>query len=706
VKHEGIENGNGYVQAVRRLRTLFAEGAVGTLSDGQLLGRFAARRGEEAEGPFAALVERHGPMVLRACRAILRDEHEAQDAFQATFLVLARKARSLWVRDSIAPWLHQVACRTAHAARSAAGRRRALERRMAEMAQMADGGWQMPDDDDLGPALHEEVDRLPDRYRRPLVLCYLEGLTHEQAARQLDWHVGTVRSRLARGRERLKGRLVRRGLAPGLTLGLAADSARAEVSNVLLETTVRAATRFATGHATAAGLVSAPAVALSEGVLRTMVLSKLKLLAAGLVAAGLLATGTAAVARRDGDDPKSPSTKAPEAAPKEDGAKPTPPEYQAHLDQLSRDESNLVKLQMERDRASAEIEKQREDIKVAEANMETLRQQIRTTQQKIREMKLYLTGKDLDPAEIRATQQKFRELKTPADRPGGNKAPEAEARRDTSKSVEQQLREARDLISALEEQLRMTKLRQPDGRRDESSRFPAPADRPDANKAGPRAAADRPDADKNNPRADRDRPNAAADRAGTGDTKGQGGARREPRYYQQLQPTLYFAASATGDKAAVYNIETRKAKSVRLAEPKEARLQVVPIIAPNMVSLRLNGPKIARLAVFTFPDFEWHAHDLAEPFEGEVSPMAGMRVVAYIVGRRVYAFSAATKTWDVLDVPPGAPLTPRVQADSVVLEFDGQLHEFQATSGRWGVHPSVQTILDGILDDDEAGPKG
>ncbi|HWE35156.1 MAG TPA: RNA polymerase sigma factor, partial [Isosphaeraceae bacterium] len=638
---------------MRRFRTLFVEGAVGGLSDGQLLGRFAGRRGVEAEAPFAALVERHGPMVLRACRAILRDEHEAQDAFQATFLVLARKARSLWVRDSLGPWLHQVACRTAAAARSAAGRRRALERRAAEMARSSDDRWQMPPDDDLGPALHEEVNRLPDRYRRPLVLCYLEGLTHDEAARQLDWPVGTVRSRLSRGRERLKGRLLRRGLAPATVLGLAASSARAEVSTALLESTVRAATHFAAGHATAAGLVSATAVALSEGVLRTMFLAKFKLLAAGLVAAGLLATGTAAVARRDGDDPKSQPAKATEAKEKGDEGKSPQETLDRFLYRLRLAQAQFQTQRAKVDQLTAELDDENAELKVLEARVSILREQYRVA-----------TGR------VRQDESK-------GDGPGPAKPPAAEEKKDLTRMyLAQHLREARATAAVFEARLR---------EHDQMLR-PKPGgantpDRPGANKAEP--------------------PGAAEDSGPGPQPKGEGGGPREKRSYQQLQPTLYFAASATGEKAAVYDIETRKAKSVRLTESKEAKLQVVPIRAPNMVPLLLKGPKIVRLAVFTFPDFEWHTHDLPEPFEGEASPIAGMRVTAYILGRRVYAFSVATMTWDVLDVPPGAPLTPRVQADSVVLEFEGQLHEFQANSGRWGVHPSVQTILDGILDQDD-----
>ena len=135
-------------------------------------------------------------MVLRVCRHALGDPNDAEDAFQATFLVLVRKARSLWVRDSLGPWLHRVAHRVATRARLSAARRREHERRAAAARPtlaVERGDW-----DELVALLHEEIDRLPERCRVPVVLCDLQGLTHEQAARHLGWPVGTVKSRLAR----------------------------------------------------------------------------------------------------------------------------------------------------------------------------------------------------------------------------------------------------------------------------------------------------------------------------------------------------------------------------------------------------------------------------------------------------------------------------------------------------------------------------
>ena len=199
----------------RQLDALFNIGVIRELTDGQLLERFARGDGEAAELAFAALVERHGAMVLRVCRAHLADPHDRQDAFQATFLVLVEKARGLWVRESLGPWLHQVAMRTASCARAAALRRKMAEQGAAEIGVRRD-----PDDDpELTRILHEEIERLPERYRVPIVLCDLEGRTCEEAARVMGRPVGTIKCWRSRGRERLRRRLIRAGLAPSLTIG-------------------------------------------------------------------------------------------------------------------------------------------------------------------------------------------------------------------------------------------------------------------------------------------------------------------------------------------------------------------------------------------------------------------------------------------------------------------------------------------------------
>jgi RNA polymerase sigma factor (sigma-70 family) len=258
------------------------------VADRHLLERFVSVRDESA---FAALVRRHGPMVLGVCRRLLHDAHEAEDAFQATFLVLVHKARSIGRPESLGPWLHGVAYRTAARARQEA-RRRARER---EATPMPDGDpavevvWR-----ELRQVLDEELGRLAWGYRAPLVLFYLEGKTTEEVARLLGCPKGTVLSRLARGRERLRLRLVRRGAAPsvGLLFGvLAAKAAPAAVPAPLALGTVKAAVLTAAGQA-ACGTIPATVAALTEGELRAILLKKLKVVGVVLaVTAAVAATG-------------------------------------------------------------------------------------------------------------------------------------------------------------------------------------------------------------------------------------------------------------------------------------------------------------------------------------------------------------------------------------------------------------------------------
>lgn len=280
---------------LRQVRAIFGSEAVAGMTDAQLLERFASCRDDVAGSAFEAIVVRHGPMVLGVCRSMIRDPHEAEDAFQATFLVLVRKARAIWVKDSLSGWLSSVAYRVAARSRAISAKRKSRESAMGD--HDPEGG--PADDNDLRVMIHEEIGRLPEQYRVPIVLCHLEGRTHEEAAHQLRWPVGTVRSRLARGRERLKGRLARRGLGPvsaGVVALSAPELAPASVSPALLESTVKAATSFAARGAFGAGLVSASAVALSEGVLWTMFVTKLKLVGMLALGAGLLLAGAQGIA--------------------------------------------------------------------------------------------------------------------------------------------------------------------------------------------------------------------------------------------------------------------------------------------------------------------------------------------------------------------------------------------------------------------------
>jgi RNA polymerase sigma factor (sigma-70 family) len=268
----------------RQLDVLWTSGTLAGLSDAQLLCRFNDARDATAESAFSELVNRHGPMVRGVCRHILRHTHDADDAFQATFLVLVRKARSIQVRESLAPWLYSVAYRTAQRARASGSRyRQEGVEQLEAVGAPAEDAYQI----DLRPLLHEELDRLPDKYRAPIVLCHLEGKTHEQAAQLLHWPIGTVSGRLSRGRELLKSRLERRGLAvPSALLSASSLNLVQCIPSSLVESTLSAATRFATAQS-----VSAPVLALTHGALRTMFLNKLKAASIAILLFGAVTGG-------------------------------------------------------------------------------------------------------------------------------------------------------------------------------------------------------------------------------------------------------------------------------------------------------------------------------------------------------------------------------------------------------------------------------
>jgi RNA polymerase sigma factor (sigma-70 family) len=304
--------GRGQIGGVLHyLRGLFRAPAA-TQTDRELLHAFAGRRDETA---FAALVERHGPLVWGVCRRLLRDEQDAEDAFQATFLVLAKKADSIPWREDAGNWLYAVALRVARKARARAARRRQVEGEVIMSARTAVEG---APDDEVGGIVAEEVGRLPEKYRRPVVLCCLQGKSYGEAARLLGWPEGTVSGRLARARELLRRRLVRRGLAlpaGGVAALLAAEAAGGAMPAAVAQATLRAALTFAAGQ----GLTSVPA-ALAEEVLRAMFLSKLKAGAALLLALAVVGTGLGVWAR-GGGEPAPPAPEQPPAErPKEEAA--------------------------------------------------------------------------------------------------------------------------------------------------------------------------------------------------------------------------------------------------------------------------------------------------------------------------------------------------------------------------------------------------
>jgi RNA polymerase sigma factor (sigma-70 family) len=295
------------------------------MTDGQLLSRFIEGRDEDA---FAALVRRHGPMVWGVCRRLLACHQDAEDAFQATFLVLVRKAASVRPREMVANWLYGVASMTARRANVAAAKARRRERRLAETPEPAvleQDRWR-----DLQPLLDGELNRLPDKYRAVIVLCDLEGKTRTEAARQLGLPEGTVASRLARARALLAKRLARHGLAVSggaSALVLSQRAAPAGVPASVVSSTVKAASRFAAGQAAA---VPAEVAALTAGVLKTMLLSRLRNAGVALLVVFSLMVGAAAVI------PRTPAAEQPEKGKKVKDAEKALNEAQKALDEAKK----------------------------------------------------------------------------------------------------------------------------------------------------------------------------------------------------------------------------------------------------------------------------------------------------------------------------------------------------------------------------------
>jgi RNA polymerase sigma factor (sigma-70 family) len=298
--------------------------AGGGLTDGQLLGRFLATRDEAC---FAALVRRHGPMVLGVCRRVLGDFHEAEDAFQATFLVLARRASSVLKRESLSCWLHGVAYHTALRAGAALGRKRSRERPMNHLPHPAVGP---PEPRDWLPLLDRELSLLPEKYGAAIVACDLEGRTRKEAAGLLGVSEGTLSSRLARGRTLLARRLTRCGVAlsgGALAVALSQEGAPAAMAAGLVSSTARAAALVAAGQLAA---VSTTAVLLMQGVTKMMLLKKLRLVAGAVVV--LAALGAVGISYQLGGS---------------GAAKAAPPDKPRNELEALRRENELLKLNLE-----------------------------------------------------------------------------------------------------------------------------------------------------------------------------------------------------------------------------------------------------------------------------------------------------------------------------------------------------------------------
>ena len=275
---------------LRRIRKMMAPHQLQTQSNSQLLQAFCTNQDQQA---FAALVHGHGPMVWRICQTVLRQTEDAEDAFQATFLVLARRASSIRKAESLPSWLHGVAYHIAVSARRSTVRRKTREAEVQPITSddpAAEASWR-----EVQAILHEEVDRLPDKYRAPFVLCFLEGRSRAEVALALGLNEGTVWSRLAKARQRLQARLARRGISLSAVLAAAAiadGEAPAAVASQLAERAVESALEYAAGKSMATGLASSKVIGLANGRIASMFLTKIKLTLAVIIAsAGLTSAG-------------------------------------------------------------------------------------------------------------------------------------------------------------------------------------------------------------------------------------------------------------------------------------------------------------------------------------------------------------------------------------------------------------------------------
>lgn len=381
------------------------------LTDGQLLDRFLAGREEAA---FEVLLRRHGPMVFGVCCRILGQCQDAEDAFQATFLVLVQRGRSIVPREMVGNWLCGVAYRTALDARGKRARRFAREKQVMEMPSPRtepDPNWP-----ELQALLDQELQRLPEKYRAPMILCDLEGRTRKEVARQLRVPEGTLSSRLATARKMLTQRLTRHGIAVpgGLLAGLLVNHASASPPLPLVAATTQAALLFAAGSTTATGVVSAEVTALMKGVVKAMFLAKLKLVTAALLVVGLVAAGTAfSYSRTGATDPATPPAAAPNEAasttPEEEVLPPAP-----------------VKAEEERPTS----EDQDEEEKIGSPHLEKLEQRLRQLEaeaRKVRQEMLKESEQDLKKAEaaIDKARQDLQKAMKAGDKAAIEKAQEA-----------------------------------------------------------------------------------------------------------------------------------------------------------------------------------------------------------------------------------------------------------------------------------------
>jgi RNA polymerase sigma factor (sigma-70 family) len=568
---------------------------------------------------------------------MLTDPDDVEDAFQATFLVLARRAGSIQDADRLGPWLHGVARRVASRSRALSARRNSREK--AVIHEPSGEPSDMLEASELRATLDEELSQLPEKYRAPLVLCYLEGLTHDEAAEKLRWPVGTVRSRLAGGRDRLRDRLTRRGLAP--TAAVPAILARASIPQALLSTTVRIATT--------SGTIPAQVATLAKGVLAAMIASKLKIAGALGLMTALTVGGVGLAGQQKGEGGKGQEPVA--AKPAEPTAAVDPGYVQRLRREIIELDANLKIFQLQVDdleirwkelaansheNPAPDPKKRPKEVEIDEIRDERalLNAKILSTQRKIEELRFklaQLTPSKADPAKVQADDpsfyQRFGELSKkkeelkyqlklleianwqlsadyvpPMDPAKGQAALDSE--REAIRKLEIEVASKTAQIKAFEAKVNEDRKQAKDTANPEKAVDAKPA---------------QPDAEP------KDRPKA-------------------PPMVMELGNGWVVSIPSEQDRVTVLNTETGFRSTHRFS----SKLTELLPVWNGTLAFSLEGPEVRQILAFSFGDKEWYPHDLKEPVT-KASPIVSSQGATYELGRFSYIFSLPAREWSTFE---------------------------------------------------------
>ncbi len=634
-----------------RFGTIFDGGTTLGLGPAELLGRFAERRDEAA---FSALVAHHGPMVLATCRRILPNGADADDAFQATFLVLAKKAGAISDPDRLAPWLHGVARRVSVRARSVAARRRAIESEGPGDLAVAPAS---DDAHDLRAVLDEELSRLPEKYRAPLVLCYLEGLTHDEAAGQLAWPVGTVRSRLAGGRDRLRSRLARRGYASGALAVLSpATLPTAAVSRFLQAATVRLVFTPTAGQ-----VATSAAALLAQGALTSMFYAKIQTIAAFAATMTIATVGVVAAQPRGNAEVKPVANVAPPAVPPAILDQSTPP-------------VDLAK----------ELDAAKDRIKALEAELAALKA-------------------NNPPAPPLAPADPTNPPPPPAP-PGGV----ASGRRQLAKLPTLEELKAKNPPTPAAPEPPATP-RPPTNytttERISDDPFRAPATSTTTTYT---RSAEAPVTPSQTPTPPLDTASGLASRGrvgGPGFMGGRGGGMASTSTVnsgQANKPAVPVTLPLPSGNVLIIPIEQDRATVLNTRSGVKATFRpagqvtsIAPVCTAGVVGLALAGPKVPQVAAYSQSNNEWSVQDLREPIsDGWANPIVGGDSVEYRLGRYLYIFSGRAGRWGVLElqqpIKQGGSMPGELSNGACKMITEGDtLHAYNYETGEW-THTSTK----------------